>query len=105
MDPTAPLRMLPDRRDFASRETLLRRIRAEFDEMPCLRLTFGQAQRLFGLRQDVCERVLETLIAEGALTRAIDGRFGLPAELAWRSHISRMAGPPETGPQELVKAS
>ncbi len=105
MDSTVPLRMFPDRRDFASREQLLRRIRAEFDEMPCLRLTFGQAQRLFGLRPDVCERVLQTLVAEHTLTRAIDGRFGVQAELAWRSRLFRTAGPQEAGPRELVKAS
>jgi hypothetical protein len=100
MDSTAPLRMLPDRRDSASRRQLLRRIRAEFDEMPCLRLTFEQAQRLFGLRPDVCERVLETLVADHSLTRGIDGRFGLQAELAWRSRLSRAVGQ-----QELVKVS
>ena len=36
--------------------------------MPCLRLTPGQAQRLFGLRADVCARVLAGLVDEGTLT-------------------------------------
>ena len=32
------------------RVALLRRVSGEYYEMPCLRLTRGQAQRLFGLR-------------------------------------------------------
>jgi hypothetical protein len=73
---THTLRMMTDRRDRASREQLLNRVRAEFEEMPCLRLTGAQAQRLFGLRADVCERVLEMLIAERAICRDHDGRYG-----------------------------
>ena len=42
----------PDRRNHASREALLIRVRGEFTEMPCLRLTRGQAQRLFDLWRD-----------------------------------------------------
>ena len=63
------------RRDEQSREQLLRRVRAEFDEMPCLRLTLAQAARLFTLRQDVCARVLDTLVHEHLLWRTADGRY------------------------------
>jgi hypothetical protein len=35
--------------------------------MPCLRLTAAQAQRLFGLSADVCERILAGLVADGRL--------------------------------------
>ena len=56
MDATPRLRV--DRRSTASREHLLQRVRSEFKEMPCLRLTCGQVQRRFGLRADVCARVL-----------------------------------------------
>ena len=66
-----------ERRNVASREELLRRVRAEFGEMPCLRLTPGQARRLFGLRADVCERVLGTLVGRHTLTCGIDGRYGM----------------------------
>lgn len=69
---------LEERRDAASRLQLLHRIRAEFQEMPCLRLTAGQAQRLFGLRADVCERLLAALVREGTLTRGPDSRYGRP---------------------------
>ena len=58
-------------------ETLLRRVRAEFVEMPGLLLTPAQATRLWGLEQDVCYAVIDALIstsflrwtAAGALTR------------------------------------
>ena len=76
MPKKAELPTTTDRRNGASRERLLRRVRAEFEEMPCLRLTSGQARRLFGLRADICERVLSTLIGENILTCGRDGRFG-----------------------------
>ena len=36
-----------------------------------MRLTAGQARRLFGLRSDVCQRILATLVRQGTL--ASDG--------------------------------
>jgi hypothetical protein len=57
----------PDRRNHASREALLRRVWAEFEEMQGLKLTFAQARRLFGLRDDICLRVLNTLLRDGLL--------------------------------------
>ena len=71
---------MPDRRNSIPRDRLLNRIRAEFREMPCLRLTFGQAQRLFGMRADVCERVFASLVREGMLTRGPDARYGVRAD-------------------------
>ena len=43
--------------------------------MPCLSLTAPQAMRLFGLRDDVCYRVLDSLVAEGILWKRDDDRF------------------------------
>jgi hypothetical protein len=43
-------------------EAMARRVLAEFDEMPGLALTVTQASRLFGIDQDVCRVVLDTLI-------------------------------------------
>lgn len=68
---------LPDRRDAASRRQVVQRIRAEFYEMPCLRLTCAQARRLFGLPPGVSERVLAALVAERTLARGTDGRYAL----------------------------
>jgi len=43
------------------------RIRAEYLEMPGMRLTARQAARLFNLELPHCERVLEALVTDGAL--------------------------------------
>jgi hypothetical protein len=67
--PAALLIMTPprERRDGATRQALLRRVYGEFQEMPCLRLTGPQARRLFGLRSDVCQRVLASLVRDEKL--------------------------------------
>jgi hypothetical protein len=52
---------------------LIRQIRAEYDEMPCLRLTLAQAARFWSVDRDTCRGVLESLVVEGYL---IEGRFG-----------------------------
>jgi len=41
---------------------LVGRIRAEFLEMPGLRLTVTQASRLWGLDEGACRRVIDALI-------------------------------------------
>jgi len=61
--------------------TLLKRIRAEYLEMPGLRLTLEQAQRLCGVERALCKTVLDALVDEkflcvksdGAYARATDG--------------------------------
>jgi hypothetical protein len=65
-----------ERRNLASRETLGRRVRAEFEEMRGVRLSLPQATRLFGLREDACRRILDGLAADGFLKRMADGRYG-----------------------------
>lgn len=47
-----------------SHRTLLTRIRAEFREMPGLRLTLAQTQRLCGGDRRTCEEVLAALVDE-----------------------------------------
>jgi hypothetical protein len=44
------------------REIMLQRIRGEFLEMPGLRLTCGQAQRLWALDEQTCRDLLECLV-------------------------------------------
>jgi hypothetical protein len=46
------------------------RIRAEFAEMPGLKLTAPQASRLFNVERVRCERILEELVAHGDLSTA-----------------------------------
>jgi len=60
----------------ASDEQLIRRIHGEFLEMPGLTLTCGQAQRLFGLSEPSCARLLDSLVARKFLARRPDGRYG-----------------------------
>ena len=71
------LRLLkqPDPRDDESRVRLLGRVRGEFSEMPCMRVTCAEAARLFGLRADICARVLKDLARTGDIRQGPDGRF------------------------------
>lgn len=52
---------------------LVQRVRAEFDEMPGLRLTPAQAARLLGLDASSCQRVLNALVGAAFLKQAADG--------------------------------
>ena len=68
---------------------LLRRIKAEYIEMPGLRLTVAQAGRLWGLDPPACVDVLDRLITERFLQRRPDGTYarltdGLPAQAPLR---------------------
>ena len=56
-------------------ESVLPRIRAEYLEMPGLRLTTAQAQRLWGLDSTACEAILATLRKARFLRRLEDGTF------------------------------
>ena len=75
--PDASLRIV-ERRDPDSRVQLRNRVRLEFDEMPGMILTVAQAARLFGIRRDVCVRVLGELIAEGLISERNCDRYGKP---------------------------
>ncbi len=48
-------------------EGLVWRIRAEFEEMPGLRLTLRQAARLWGLDQEACRAVVDALVGTSFL--------------------------------------
>lgn len=54
---------------------LTARIRAEFTEMPGLKLTLAQASRLWNLNERVCREALDALIAEGFLYETPSGAF------------------------------
>jgi hypothetical protein len=54
-------------------ETLVRRVRSEFLEMPGLRLTLAQAQRLWGLERELCERVVSALVGDAFLRHSANG--------------------------------
>ena len=61
-------------RPMTAMEQMLRRIEGEFREMPGLRLTCRQAQRLWNLDQLVCESLLAALVDVRFLTES-DGVF------------------------------
>lgn len=54
---------------------LLEIVRGEFLEMPGLRLTRKQAQRLWALDSDTCEAVLDTLEASRFLRHTREGEY------------------------------
>jgi hypothetical protein len=64
-------------------DALLQRVYGEFLEMPGLRLTCRQAQRLWGLDESACLELLEFLVdskflcrpGHGMYTRLTDGHF------------------------------
>ena len=56
-------------------DDVLQRIQGEFVEMPGLRLTPAQAQRLWGLDRDVCDALLGALVDAKFLAQTRDGAF------------------------------
>ena len=56
-------------------DDVLQRIQGEYAEMPGLRLTPAQAQRLWGLERDVCDALLGALVDAKFLARTRDGAF------------------------------
>ena len=61
---------------IASTDQIVRRMRAEYLEMPGLRLTPAQAQRLWGLDAHTCLQLLESLTTAGFLVRKDNGTYG-----------------------------
>ena len=59
-----------ERRDLARRESLVRRIEAEFHDMPGLVLSLKQASRFLGVGEAACARILTALVEAGVLRRS-----------------------------------
>ena len=69
---------------------LLHRVRSEFLEMPGLRLTSRQAQRLWSLDQLVCESLLAALVDVHFLVER-DGVYVQRTEMVSRlRHVARL---------------
>lgn len=60
---------------FVSADEVLERIRADYLEMPGLRVSTAQARRLWGLEPVVCDRALGMLQERQFLKRLTDGTF------------------------------
>jgi DNA-binding MarR family transcriptional regulator len=59
-----------ERRDLRRREAVVRRIVAEFQDMPGLVLSLKQASRFLGVDQAACARILTMLTERGVLSRS-----------------------------------
>ena len=70
-------------------DDVLQRIQGEYSEMPGLRLTAAQAQRLWGLERAVCDELLGALVNAKFLSQTRDGAFiktdGGPQRMASRT--------------------
>jgi hypothetical protein len=60
-------------------ESVLQRLRGEFLEMPGLRLTAAQVQRLCDIDPATCESVLNALVEANFLCVNVDRTYGRPA--------------------------
>jgi hypothetical protein len=60
-------------------DRLIDRVRSEFMEMPGLRLTAGQARRLWALDATTADAVLHELVGSGFLQATRDGAFSRPS--------------------------
>lgn len=56
-------------------DEVIRRVQGEYIEMPGLRLTTAQAQRLWGLDRTACDTLLGALVDAKFLFRTRDGAF------------------------------
>jgi len=72
-------------RERGHMQAILERLRAEFLEMPGLRLTAEQVHRLCGVEQKTCRAVLDALVSEKFLCAKSDGTYArLTDGDAWR---------------------
>jgi uncharacterized protein with von Willebrand factor type A (vWA) domain len=65
---------------IVSKDEMLRRIHRDYLEMPDLRLSRPQAQRVWQLDEQTCTKLLESLREEGLLHRGHDGMYVLAAD-------------------------
>ena len=82
-------------------EQILHRICGEYLEMPGLQLTRPQAQRLWGLDEQTCAALLESLTQEKFLYRRPDGMYARltdgavtfpPIRMVKAERVPRLAG-------------
>jgi hypothetical protein len=66
-------------------EWLVARVRAEYVEMPGLRVTLGQACRLWQVDAATCQKLLDHLVREGFLCRT-DSGFYVASQDTRRQH-------------------
>jgi hypothetical protein len=62
---------------------VIQRVRAEYLEMPGLRLNVEQVERLCGIERMLCQAVLDTLVQGNFLCLKSDGRYARMTDGAW----------------------
>lgn len=82
---------------------MLCRIRGEYLEMPGLRLTDRQAQRLWGLDRHTCGRLLDSLVKSKFLRRTDDGMYARLTDGAVAAPPLRMAAAGLAGISRLAR--
>ena len=82
--------------DTSSKVTddVFRQIRGEYTEMPGLRVTQPQAQRLWGLDEATCRLALDSLVGAGFLRRTDAGHY-----------VRLTEGPASPPPLRMAKAT
>jgi hypothetical protein len=70
------------------------RIRAEFLEMPGMRLSPAQVERLSGVDRAVCTCVLDDLVRAGFLCGTANGSYGRATDASTSRPRPEMAGVP-----------
>jgi hypothetical protein len=76
------------------------RLRAEYLEMPGLRLTSVQVSRLCGIDRTICKGVLDALTAEGLLYPNTDGTYARVTDGSFRrrpAKVSTVTSPRASG--------
>jgi hypothetical protein len=73
---------LTERLVIVSKDEMLRRIQCDYLEMPDLRLSRAQAQRVWQLDEGTCTQLLDSLAENGLLQRGHDGTYALLADRA-----------------------
>src|SRR5262249_40866449 len=91
-----------NRRAMKSVDDVFARVRAEYLEMPGLKLTAQQVARLCGIDGSLCRLVLDSLVEERFLCRKSDGMYvrltdgelprPRPAKVALAPHYRHVAG-------------
>ena len=71
------LRIKTDRRDPVSRARIVRQVRNVFARSPGRRVTIAESAVLLHVREDICGRVLNTLVDDGILARSVPGAYEL----------------------------
>jgi hypothetical protein len=82
---------MANRTEARFNEVVLNRVCGEFLEMPGLRLTAMQAQRLWGLDEETCVQLLEYLVEAKFLSRSVHGSYGRTTDGPWPFPRPRMA--------------